>query len=158
MRKKDNPIVPGNDISKKILELLKKKQGDTSLYNLSKYIGMQQGTLRRKLENPTGWKEIDLINNLLNYFSAGYNKIFNPSEMNNSDIKYMAMLEGENERLNNIISEMESKLNILVKEFYEISNPVAKVTTSKMKLPESVIEELRFKKSNWDTDNELKSK
>ena len=158
MRKKDNPIVPKNDISKKILELLKHKQGDTSLYNLSKFIGMQQGTLRRKLENPTGWREIDFINSLLNYFNVGYNKIFNPSEMNNSDIKYMAMLEGENERLNNIISEMESKLEIVVEEFKEMSIPVFKVTPSKIVLTESALEELKFKKSPWEKDTELKSK
>ena len=52
MKSKEKPIKPGNEISEKIIELLKKRQGDETLYSFSNHIGMQQGTLRRKLENP----------------------------------------------------------------------------------------------------------
>lgn len=79
MRKKDKPIIPGCEISDKILSLLKKKQGDDTLYSIAKEIGVQQGTLRRKLENPNGWSEVKIINNLLKFFGENYEYVFNNS-------------------------------------------------------------------------------
>lgn len=77
MRPKDKEIVPGNDISRIILINLKRKQGDETLYALSQHMGMQQGTLRRKLENPNGWKEINYINSILDFFHMHYDELFN---------------------------------------------------------------------------------
>ena len=153
MRKKEKPITPGNNISKIIIELLKQKQGDTSLYNISKSIGMQQGTLRRKLENPTGWREIELINNLLNYFNVSYNKIFDNSETINSDVKYMAKLEEEIERLNFVISDMISLSEIVSKKFNDLSKPKTEISHSFMKLPPGALK----KNTLQESEQEIKS-
>jgi len=58
MRKKDKPLDTTNNFSIKIIDLLLQKQGNDKLYFISKEIDMQQGSFRRKLENPNGWSEI----------------------------------------------------------------------------------------------------
>ncbi|MFC2093025.1 hypothetical protein ACFLSV_03910 [Bacteroidota bacterium] len=55
MKKKAKPLEITNSYSKKIFDLLLQKQGDDKLYYVSNEIGMQQGSFRRKLENPKGW-------------------------------------------------------------------------------------------------------
>jgi len=94
MREKESQIEPGTDIGKKILELLKKRQGDETLYELSKATGMQQGTLRRKLENPNGWNEIDFLNSLLKYLGVTYETLFMSSSKveADSDLRKVATL------------------------------------------------------------------
>ena len=37
---------------------------------------MQQGSFRRKLENPKGWSQIRVINSLLDYFKITYDEQF----------------------------------------------------------------------------------
>ncbi|MBK7253799.1 MAG: hypothetical protein IPI04_07745 [Ignavibacteria bacterium] len=95
MRPKEKQIIPGNDISKKIIDLLKLKQGDDTLYSLSNHIGMQQGTLRRKLENPNGWNEIKYIQGILEFFSLSFRTLFTsekPSEMKKLLLNFLVII------------------------------------------------------------------
>ena len=117
MRPKDKQINPGNDISEQILNLLKRNQGDETLYSLSKHIGMQQGTLRRKLENPNGWNEINYINKILEFFNISYDALFYRSNVSGQDLKIIETLENEISELielnnnNNMILESIKRLN-----------------------------------------------
>lgn len=123
MREKESQIEPGTDIGKKILELLKKKQGDETLYELSKATGMQQGTLRRKLENPNGWNEIDFLNRLLKYLGVTYETLFMSSsnEETDSDLRKVA-------RLIDRQSDMNSEYEKLMRFVLVIENALEKLT------------------------------
>lgn len=111
MRPKDKQIVPGNDISKHILNLLKRNQGDETLYSLSKHIGMQQGTLRRKLENPNGWNEIKYINGILDFFNISYNVLFHRSSIIDSEKEIFKMYEIQYDKLVDSNIHLKNLLN-----------------------------------------------
>jgi len=87
MRKKEKPLEITNKYSQKIIDLLLQKQGDDKLYYISKGIDMQQGSFRRKLENPNGWSEIHVINGVLEYFNISYDELFRGRNPDNSDLK-----------------------------------------------------------------------
>lgn len=111
MRPKDKQINPGNDISEQILNLLKRNQGDETLYSLSKHIGMQQGTLRRKLENPNGWNEIKYINGIIDFFNISYNVLFHRSSIIDSEKEIFKMYEIQYDKLVDSNIHLKNLLN-----------------------------------------------
>ena len=117
MKSKEKPIKPGNEISEKIIELLKKRQGDETLYSFSNHIGMQQGTLRRKLENPNGWNEVNYINKILEFFNISYDTLFHRSNLSGQDLKIIEMLENENSKL----IELNNNINMILESIKKIN-------------------------------------
>lgn len=105
MRKKEKPLEITNKYSQKILDLLLQKQGDDTLYYISKGIDMQQGSFRRKLENPNGWSEIHIINGILDYFNISYDELFRGINQDDTDLK------GENNNLKEIIRKQNELID-----------------------------------------------
>jgi hypothetical protein len=103
MRKKDKPLEITNKHSQKIIDLLYNKQGDDTLYYISKEIDMQQGSFRRKLENPKGWSEVHIINGILEFFNISYDELFRDMKPDEKNVRE------EINRLNSIV-EKQSEL------------------------------------------------
>jgi hypothetical protein len=127
MRKKDKPLDTTNNYSKKIIDLLLQKQGDDTLYYISKEIEMQQGSFRRKLENPSGWSEIRVINGLLDYFNITYDELFrelNPEEKDaREEINRLAkIIDKQNELIETFKKVMEAIRNLSEEAFQKFSS------------------------------------
>ena len=60
---------------------------------------MQQGTLRRKLENPNGWNEIKYINGIIDFFNISYNVLFHRSSIIDSEKEIFKMYEIQYDKL-----------------------------------------------------------
>jgi len=127
MREKESQIEPGTDIGKKVLELLKKRQGDETLYELSKATGMQQGTLRRKLENPNGWNEIDFINRLLKYLGVTYETLFmsSPIEETDSDLREVVTLFDRQSDMNSEHEKLMRSVLVIQKALEKLTRKVS---------------------------------
>ena len=127
MRKKDKPLDTTNNYSKKIIDLLLQKQGDDTLYYISKEIEMQQGSFRRKLENPSGWSEIRVINGLLDYFNITYDELFrelNPEEKDaREEINRLAkIIDKQNELIETFKKVMKAIRNLSEEAFQKFSS------------------------------------
>ena len=114
MRKKEKPLEITNKYSQKIVDLLLQKQGDDRLYYISKGIDMQQGSFRRKLENPNGWSEIHVINGVLDYFNISYDEFFRGRNPDDTDF---------NEEINNL-KEIIRKQNDLIDTFKRVMQAI----------------------------------
>ncbi len=127
MRDKTSQIEPGTEISKMILALLKKKQGDETLYELSKATGMQQGTLRRKLENRNGWNEIDFLNRLLKYLGVTYETLFMSSskEEFDSDLRKVATMFDRQSDMKSEYEDLMRSVLILQKALEKLTRKVS---------------------------------
>jgi hypothetical protein len=114
MREKEKPLEITNKYSQKIINLLLRKQSDDKLYYISKSIDMQQGTFRRKLENPNGWSEIHVINGVLDYFNISYDELFKGRNPDDTDLK---------EKINNL-KEIIRKQNDLIDTFKRVMQAI----------------------------------
>ena len=114
MRKKEKPLEITNKYSQKIIDLLLQKQGDDKLYYISKGIDMQQGSFRRKLENPNGWSEIHVINGVLDYFNISYDELFKSRNPDDTNFK---------EEINNL-KEIIRKQNDLIDTFKRVMQAI----------------------------------
>jgi hypothetical protein len=110
MREKEKPLEITNKYSQKIVDLLLQKQGDDKLYYISKGIDMQQGSFRRKLENPNGWSGIHVINGVLDYLDISYDELFRGRNPDDTDLK---------EEINNL-KEIIRKQNDLIDTFKRV--------------------------------------
>ncbi|MFZ1462004.1 MAG: hypothetical protein WAU38_14515 [Ignavibacteria bacterium] len=117
MRPKEKQIIPFNDISKKIIDLLKLKQGDDTLYSLSNHIGMQQGTLRRKLENPNGWNEIKYIQGILEFFSLSFRTLFTSEKPS-----------GNEKTLNEFLSDNFDTMYLQIHDLNKLLDEIRKIS------------------------------
>jgi len=127
MRKKDKPLDTTNNYSTKIIDLLLQKQGDDTLYYISKEIDMQQGSFRRKLENPKGWSEIRVINGLLDYFNITYNELFRDSNPEEKDVReeinrLTKIIDKQNELIETFKKVMEAIRNLSEEAFQKFSS------------------------------------
>lgn len=66
-REKIKPIVPKNDINKRILDSLIEKQGNDSLYDICKKINVYPGTFRRTLETKETWHQVTILQRIADY-------------------------------------------------------------------------------------------
>ena len=127
MRKKDKPLDTTNNYSTKIIDLLLQKQGDDTLYYISKEIDMQQGSFRRKLENPSGWSEIRVINGLLDYFNITYNELFRDSNPEEKDVReeinrLTKIIDKQNKLIETFKKVMEAIRNLSEEVFQKFSS------------------------------------
>ena len=127
MKKKDKPLEITNNYSKKIFDLLLQKQGDDKLYFLSNEIKMQQGSFRRKLENPRGWSEIRVINGLLDYFNVTYDELFRDSTSEEKDAReeihrLTKIIDKQNELIETFKRVMKVIRNLSEETFQKFSN------------------------------------
>ncbi len=76
MRKKIKKLELTNPHSKRVVDLLLLRNGDDTLYDLCQYSKFDPASFRRKLEREDGWKEIDHINGILDYFGLSYEVVF----------------------------------------------------------------------------------
>ena len=127
MRKKDKPLDTTNNFSIKIIDLLLQKQGNDKLYFISKEIDMQQGSFRRKLENPNGWSEIRVINGLLDYFNITYDELFRDSNPEEQDTRekinrLTKIIDKQNELIETFKRVMKAIRNLSDEAFQKFSN------------------------------------
>ncbi len=127
MRKKDKPLDTTNNFSIKIIDLLLQKQGNDKLYFISKEIDMQQGSFRRKLENPNGWSEIRVINGLLDYFNITYDELFRDSNPEEQDARekinrLTKIIDKQNELIETFKRVMKAIRNLSDEAFQKFSN------------------------------------
>ena len=127
MRKKAKPLDTTNNYSTKIIDLLLQKQGDDKLYYVSNEIGMQQGSFRRKLENPKGWSQIRVINGLLDYFNITYNELFRDSNPEEKDVReeinrLTKIIDKQNELIETFKKIMEAIRNLSEEAFQKFSS------------------------------------
>ena len=127
MREKEKPLEITNKYSQKILDLLLQKQSDDKLYYISKGIDMQQGSFRRKLENPNGWSEIHIINGVLDYFNISYDELFRGRNPDDTDVKeeiinLKEIIKKQNEIIDTFKRVMQAIRNLSEEAFQKFSN------------------------------------
>lgn len=76
MRRKVKKLDLKDPLSIKVMNLLVLRNGDDTLYDLCNYMGFDPASFRRKLERKEGWKEIEHINGILDYFGMPYEVVF----------------------------------------------------------------------------------
>jgi len=130
MRKKEKPLEITNKFSQEIVDRLLQKQGDDTLYYISKGIDMQQGSFRRKLENHNGWSEIHVINGVLDYFNISYDELFrgrNPDDTYVKDVKeeiinLKEIIKKQNEIIDTFKRVMQAIRNLSEESFQKFSS------------------------------------
>lgn len=149
MKEKEKPLEITNKYSQKIIDLLLQKQGDDKLYYISKGIDMQQGSFRRKLENPNGWSEIHVINGVLDYFNISYDELFKGRNPDDTDLK---------EKINNL-KEIIRKQNDLIDTFKRVMKAIRNLSEEAFqKFSSKELVELMWKTMNEKVEYAVQNK
>ena len=70
MKHKNTPLVPGNNISKRIILILKKRFDTDKLYRLCMDLGFNQGGFRSSLESVDAFKQAARLDKISKYFDV----------------------------------------------------------------------------------------
>ena len=108
MRKKSTKLKLTDSHSRKVVELLLMRNGDDTLYDLCQYSNLDPASFRRKLEKENGWKEIEHINGILDYFQLSYEAVFRNEKYD--WVKQVNILKEEIKKKDDIINTLREAM------------------------------------------------